>query len=430
MANTYLTRTPASDGNRKTFTFSGWIKRSKLGEAVIYSQGTGNNNFTLEFTSNDELNVREYEGSIKLELKSNAKFRDINAWYHIVLSVDTTQAISSDRIKVYINNNKITNWSISTYPSLNHNTFVNGTSEARIGRYRDGNRYFDGLMSHLHLSDGTAYNADTFGEEDLTTEIWKIITNPTVTYGTNGFFILKDSNSLIDESGNNNTFTVDGGTLTNTESSPSNIFATGNFLIPSDLAYSNGNCTIETLFPIINTWESTGSTIAVAKGKFYAEFKYISGTNVIIGVEDMKKVNDWKNEYMGYSSNGRGYRKDGKSINNNLASTFGNSFSTGDIIGVALDMDNKFVYMSKNGVFQNSGDPTSGSSGTGGLSLSGTEYVIGASVFDAKISANFGNGLFGTTTITSEGTNASGIGLFEYDVPTGYTALSTKGLNL
>jgi hypothetical protein len=107
------------------------------------------------------------------------------------------------------------------------------------------------------------------------------------------------------------------------------------------------------------------------------------------------------------------------------------SFATGDIISVAMDLDNHKVYWRKNNdAWMNSGDPTSGSTGTGAQSLdTGKFYFFAASVYNSECFANFGNGYFGTTAVSSAGTNASGIGIFEYDVPTGYTALSTKGLN-
>ena len=111
------------------------------------------------------------------------------------------------------------------------------------------------------------------------------------------------------------------------------------------------------------------------------------------------------------------------------------SISVGDIMMVAVDMDNKYAYFGVNGTWAKNGDPTSGSSGTGGLDISadypdGSTLFFGTSVYNTTGNINFGNGYFGTTAVSSAGTNASGIGIFEYDVPTGYTALSTKGLNL
>jgi hypothetical protein len=94
--------------------------------------------------------------------------------------------------------------------------------------------YFDGSMSHIHFIDGTAYDATAFGEYDAN-GVWKIKTSPSVTYGTNGFFILKDGNSVTDQSPNSNNFTVAGGTLTNTEDNPSNVFATMNPLVVGNL---------------------------------------------------------------------------------------------------------------------------------------------------------------------------------------------------
>jgi hypothetical protein len=139
----------------------------------------------------------------------------------------------------------------------------------------------------------------------------------------------------------------------------------------------------------------------------------------------MDLVSTWDNQYIGYSANGRGYGWDGNARNNASTSSFGNSFSTGDIIGVALDMDNKFVYMSKNGTFQNSGDPTSGSSGTGGLSLAGSLYTIGASGYSSVVDANFGSPEF---SISSGNADANGYGNFEYSVPSGYYTINTKNL--
>ena len=118
------------------------------------------------------------------------------------------------------------------------------------------------------------------------------------------------------------------------------------------------------------------------------------------------------------------------------ASSYGDTWTTNDIISVALDMDNRKLYFAKNGTWQNSGVPTSGSTGTGAISVSATPstFMVAGSLYEGSDGApiyqfNFGNGYFGTTAISSEGTNASGIGKFEYDVPSGYTALSTKGLN-
>ena len=425
MANTYLTRTPSTAGNRKTWTWSAWIKRSALGSSVnyLFSAGTDANGADRRYgfyLYNDLLYQDRYGGSNAL----TQVFRDVSAWYHIVISVDTTQATASNRTKVYINN---TLYNLTTLFNQNEDTPVNSTLIHSVGGGTDNlaANHFNGSMSHINFIDGTAYDATAFGQYDAN-GVWKIKTSPSVTYGTNGFFILKNGNSVTDQSPNTNNFTVGGGTLTNTEDSPSNVFATLNPLIASSIpTYSNGNLTIAGA----STWESSPSTLAVSSGLWYAEFKDVSGSNNMVGVENAE-IQTWITQFPGYSSDGWGYARDGGKRNSGSDTAYGSSFTSGDIISIALDMDNKFVYFAKNGTWQNSGDPTSGATGTGGLSLSANEYYFVTASYNSSSSANFGNGYFGATAISSAGTNASGIGIFEHDVPTGYTALSTKGLNL
>jgi hypothetical protein len=292
-------------------------------------------------------------------------------------------------------------------------------------------------MSHIHFIDGTAYDASAFGEYDAN-GVWKIKTSPSVTYGTNGFFILKDGNSVTDQSGNGNNFTVGGGTLTNTEDNPSNVFATFNPLNQiSSVSYTNGN----------NTFTNSASdnrlafpTLAMTSGKFYCEMKVVTlGANFThIGLRNIGSytltnayVNEPANEKVSYVNDGRVF------IHGGTTSSGNPTFTSGDIIGMACDMDNGYLYYHKNGTYINSGSPTSGASGTGGFDIynhASVDYCFAVSTSDGGtdpvISANFGNGYFGTTAVSSAGTNASGNGIFEYDVPTGYTALSTKGLNL
>ena len=143
-------------------------------------------------------------------------FRDTNAWYHIVFKVDTTQASSGDRVKIYVNGTEITEWVDNTQPSQNYDTLMNVTGRSYlIGQTGGNTNYWDGCMSHVHLTDGAAYTPSTFGSTDSATGEWKISTNPTVTYGTNGFNMLKDDASLSDDSGQGNNFTVGGGTIIN-----------------------------------------------------------------------------------------------------------------------------------------------------------------------------------------------------------------------
>ena len=444
MASTTLTKTFASAGNRKTWTFSAWVKRTSLSANVIFSSGLDANYFAnIEIDNNNrKFQFFVYQNATTINLITTRLFRDTNAWYHIVLAVDSTQATASDRVKLYVNGVQETAFDTAIYPAQNADNVFNADGYTyRIGVNSDNNgRYFDGLMSHIHMCDGTQYQASDFGSTDSTTGEWKINTSPSVTYGNNGFFILKDGNSVTDQSGNGNNFTVGGGTLTNTEDSPSNVFATMNSLdnFYQSATFSNGNNTIVTHD---TRYAATMSTLGMTSGKYYAEMK---ATNIYNGYSQF----GIRGTFVTSIANGAGQGTDGYAYianggqkrNNDSSSAYGTAWNSGDIIGCAVDLDNNYIYWSRNGTWQNSGDPTSGATGTGAAFSLGTPssgaYFFAASDNDAGAGTsntfdfNFGNGYFGTTAVSSAGTNASGIGIFEYDVPTGYTALSTKGLNL
>jgi hypothetical protein len=443
MASTYLTRT-ATSGNRQIATFSGWIKKGSNGvdtNRVFLEYSTSTNYFEIRWRSVDNLRIyEELNGGTGFELITNRLFRDNSAWYHIVVEIDTTQATASDRIKLYINGVQETSFSTETYPSQNYNVQMNVNSKVvSIGAYQyAGSNYFNGSMSHLHWIDGTAYDATAFGQFDAN-GVWKIKTSPSVTYGTNGFFILKDGNSVTDQSVNSNNWTVGGGTLTNTEDNPSNVFATLNPLvnIGTNTTYSQGNNTVSTNNA---NYKVSPSTLAVSSGKWYMEFKAVSGSfgsiDAAVGILQTDTNFSTGSQNLNAYPNGYSYGSLGKVRQYNASDVYtASTYADGDIIGIALDMDNNKLYFHKNGTYQNSGDPTSGSTGTGAVSItSGKEYYFACSTITSSgtkvFSANFGNGYFGTTAVASAGTNASGIGIFEYDVPTGYTALSTKGLDL
>ena len=444
MASTYLTRTQ-SMGNRTTFTFSAWVKRSSLGEQYLINAGaSGTSRTQFHFNGDNALMFYNNDGgSVNMYIKTNRLFRDLSAWYHIVLRFDTTQSTASDRIRFYVNGEEETSLATNTIPSQNaDNTQFNYNGVvADIGRrHYDASNYFDGSMSHVHFCDGQSYDATAFGEFDAN-GVWTIKTSPSVTYGNEGFFILKDGNSVTDQSGNSNNFTVSLGTLSKTEDNPSNVFATLNNLdgYVSHMIFSHGNNTVDNGSTASNK-SYARSTLGMSSGKFYFEAKDVTNANYqSIGITD--KASGGTTGELGGSSADYVYRNDaGQKGNNNIFSSYGNSYTTNDIIGCAVDLDNLKIYFSKNGVWQNSGDPTSGATGTGAAftitapSLTSTGFYffgVGDSTAanSSKWSANFGNGYFGTTAVSSAGTNASGIGIFEYDVPTGYTALSTKGLN-
>jgi hypothetical protein len=435
---TYLTRSQGTATSDKIGTFSAWIKSPQEGETnSIFTGYTDNNNKIYSYIGGGGLSIYGATGgSQSLYFVSNRKLRDVNGWYHIVFTWDTTQSTESDRIKIYVNNVQETSFSTASYPSQNADIYWNKGTTSLIGaRYVSSiTNFYSGSMSHIHFIDGTAYDASAFGSTDSTTGEWSINTSPSVTYGNNGFFILKDGNSVTDQSGNSNNFTVAGGTLTNTEDSPSNVFATLNPLdnIASS-TFSEGNNTVTT---VNSNSACNTSTLGAISGKYYWEVKMTAGESnqesYIIGlVNASPNVSGYDGSIMAL---GFGLRGNGN-INGIYGQATGwNTFAVNDIINIAVDFDNGKAYFGTNGSWGNSSNP---STGTNGYSFTvGSEFWRMAvncreTSKDGVFKCNFGNGYFGTTAVSSAGTNASGIGIFEYDVPSGgYTALSTKGLNL
>ena len=442
MANTKLTRTPSSAGNRQKYTISFWVKRGSLGNQFLFNTDGGNEETYLRFKSEDNLQWFEQNSSAVTQANrsTNALFRDTNAWYHIVITRDSTLSTANDRLKFYINGTLITSWAEDATPAQNTNTRWNNNVEHMIGVGGSGSsNYFDGLMSHIHFCDGYAYAASDFGSTDSTTGEWKINTNPSVSYGTNGFFILKNDNGVTDQSPNSNNFTVSG-TLVDYVDNPSNIFCTLNnrMEIPGSTVYnassevSNTNGSHKTIY----------GSIPFTSGKYYWEAKAKSGSAVkhTIGLSDVRnsynyRQNSSANTIVGKNSNSYG-RGDAigwyySEINKN-GSTFASGvhqIANNDIMMVACDADNGKIYFVVNGTWRVANSTTFNASNHDTTFTTGKFYLPAFSNEDCGWFTNFGNGFFGATAISSAGTNASNLGTFEYDVPSGFTALCTKGLN-
>ena len=442
MANTSLTRT-FSSGDRKTYTFSAWCKfsdttgSSTLFHANIWSATPWG---LIQRQSDNTINFRDYGGS-DFNIITNRLFRDTSAWYHVVVAVDTTQATASNRVKFYINGVQETSFSLANYPTLNHDTAFNNTVQHQVGHEGGIGNYFNGSMSHVHFIDGTAYDATAFGEYDAN-GVWKIKTSPSVTYGTNGFFILKDGNSVTDQSGRGNNFTVGNGSLTKTEDNPSNVFATLNPLDNDNLggSFAYGNTYISGQASESRKYYCSLTLGMMGDGKYYFEGQLNVNSQGVLGVCNLDASDNptylrQQNTFPGRYSSSFGYDfTDGGYFNNNNKTAYGGtSWTANDYFSFALDNTNGKMYIAKNGSWVNSGNPTNGTGGIDYSAIGDNNMFIVSDNNGAgynKFFFNFGNGYFGTTAVASAGTNASGIGIFEYDVPTGFTALSTKGLNL
>ena len=454
--STYLqnshTGTGSSTGEKATMSL--WVKRTDPSgdtrSTIIGARTDDNNYFKIRFADNDRLMVYGAKaGSTNVDIQTNAEFRDVSGWYHIVLQIDTTHATDTERVKWYVNGELQTIYSTGkVYPSQNDVNHLTSASDINIGCNAVGspNEHFDGTMSHFHMIDGTIYPPTAFGSTDSTTGEWKITTAPSVTYGAKGYFILKDGNSVTDQSGNSNNFTVGAGTLTKTEDNPSNVFATFNPLGRNrDVTFSNGNCTAT--YGTSGTRDIVIGTLGANSGKYYWEIE-MQGSNADNGVLGVS-MSDWETGYAvaGETNQSWGFKGYDGAVQNNNSSVGGTwaTFTAGDKIGVAINLDNEQgglnkLYFSKNGTWLNGSDPSNFTSVVGVVGITKPENgntgfyfpVVSDAGSNAtpQFKANFGNGYFGTTAVSSAGTNASGIGIFEYDVPTGFTALSTKGLNL
>ena len=442
MASTYLQRNASgTQSNQKIWTHSGWYKRNGLGNnGTLFMHETTSGHtqkWEHKFNSDDYFYYGWWDGTNEYAGRTNSKYRDTNGWYHVVVRMDTTQSTADDRLRIYINGEQLTNWNFKNNPA--QNAQLNLAQHPMVyGRYQAASpsAYFDGLMSHIHFCDGYSYAPTEFGSTDSTTGEWKIKTNVSVSYGNLGHFILKDGNSITDQSGNSNNFTVAGGTLTKTEDCPSNVFATINSLdnYYNGLTLSNGNTSWVSGSP----YSVTRSTLGVSSGKYYFEMKVVNEGNTDYEFGIVGAAATSTTSWMG-SSGSYGYAYESNAelrANGTTVDPWGSTYDDGDILGCAFDLDNNKIYFSKNVTWQESGDPSSGSNGYTIVAAADTPagaYFVGAGDFSGSSGQsgqfNFGNGYFGTTAVSSAGTNASGNGIFEYDVPTGYTALSTKGLN-
>ena len=434
MPSTYIQRTP-SGGNRKKWTWSAWIKFANPSSTNRYlwsGYSASNNTGYLQayFHNDEQLTIGAWDVNY---LNTTRLFRDVNAWYHIVIVMDTAQATAANRLKLYINGVEETVFDTDSRSSIGQNSDMGYNSNGlhTIGGYGTNAASYpgwDGVMSHIHFTDGYAYTPSAFGETDATTGEWKINSTPSVSYGTTGYWILKNDAGVSDQSPNSNNWSVIAGNLTKTEDCPSNVFATLNPLnyTSSTITYSNGNT--KATYP--GAWMANQGTVGAITGKYYWEAKVVSGNNQNLFYGICRPSIDLDSSPQNQTGVICQHINGDKYVDGTYTAGAAQALVNGDILGVALDLDSgtKTVKFYKNGSLLSSGSS---------INLTSTydnEFVLpffaGNNSSASSIwETNFGNGIFGTTAISSAGTNASNNGIFEYDVPANYTALSTKGLN-
>jgi hypothetical protein len=442
-----LTRTPSSNGNRNTWTYSCWFKRSLTGvRHRLFSAGLSSG--TIFYTSafidtDDKLYYLNYpdSSSVWTNLTTTQVFRDTSAWYHLILMYDSTQSTASNRAKIYLNGSEITALSSAVYSPQNQNSMVNSTSYGNfIGSTFTGDSggYFSGYQSEIYLIDGQALTPSSFGETDTDTGIWKPKAY-TGTYGTNGFYLqFKNSASLgTDSSGNGNTFTVNNLTsIDQTTDTPTNNFATLNSLnIDPALSYTFSNGNLEVSIAQTGGEGMTSSTLAVNKGKWYWECKLVTSSAhgrfgvVPVSIGATKNPGEFG---IAWQMNDATMQL----VNTVYSGSWGSNPSNNDILMFALDCDNTAFYFGVNGTWRNSGVPTSGSSRTGAVNYSaqstltsdfltvgfGGNFFSGGGVQLGQY--NFGNPIYSANSYT----DSAGFGNFSYSVPSGFFSLNTKNL--
>ena len=441
--------TPSSTGNRRTFTFSFWFKRSTLGTSQYFfytdNNGSGSTDFLIYIGSNDKFSIGFLDSSQKY-LITNRVFRDVSAWYHAVVAVDTTQSTASNRIKIYINGVEETSFGTDNRSDLGQNTELDFSRQAvhRISGY-SSTAYIDGYLTEYHVVDGTAKAQTDFGKFDGN-GVW-IPKKYSGSYGTNGFFLefkqtgtsANSSGIGADTSGQDNHFAATNLAATDvTEDTCTNNFATinslANYFNPATLSegntrvdFDNGTSTVYNI-----------STIGVSSGKWYCEIKAVTIPDYAeIGIASRPCIAGGNSDKLTVNQYNYGYTANNGNVKSNSSggSSYGNTYDDGDIIGIALDLDNNKLYFSKNGTFQNSGDPTSGSTGTGAVSIQAPSGTIDGVYYfavgdnrnghDTRMDCNFGNPAYANS---SGNADANGYGDFEYAPPSGYYALCTKNL--
>jgi hypothetical protein len=419
----YLTRTPATATNQKTWTWSAWVKRSTLDvNQVIFAAGTSNSLRTyINFLPGDALVISsEITAGVVLELTTTQVFRDVSAWYNITIAVDTTQATNTNRAKIYVNGTQVTSFSAATYPSQNTDLLgINSTDPHTIGVRGTYSltTFLPAYLTEIYLIDGQALTPSSFGETNAQTGVWQ----PKAysgSYGTNGFYLNFSDNSNTtaatlgkDYSGNGNNWTPNNFSVTAGAGNDSLVDSPTSYGVDTGVGGTvRGN--YATLSPTyagatgitngnLDVTLSGGTqygTMSLTTGKWYWEVTptaSLSGS--YLGVMDstfIKTDATWGTTTTStYVNNGNQYGIGG-------TGAYGATYTTGDVIGFALDLDNGTMVFYKNGTSQ----------GTASTGMTGREWRPMLYASGGTYACNFGQRPF------------------VHAAPSGFKALCTQNL--
>ena len=439
-SNAYMTRTMGTPTNADKFSFSFWVKRSKLSaQQSIFRSTNGNNDSHVTFRSGDTLDFQEYGGLSTIgEIETNQKFRDVSAWYSILLVWDSGNSTAGNRMRMYVNGTEVTSFGTDSNPSQNADSFFNKSGEPlHFGRtdYSGGANYFSGYICEMVMCDGQALVPSDIGEFDSDSpNIFKPIDVSGLTFGNNGFYLdFEDSSDLgKDVSGNGNHFTESNFSATDQSTDTcTNNFATLNPLAGNTaITFSEGN--LKAVFAAQSSRDICQSGFGVSNGKWYWEVKGNNSYGRAGGIT--AKGHDTESNNVGGSSFSYGYYGDNGTIYNNNSNSGLPTYATyaSNTIGVYLDLDNNKLYFSKDGSLQSA----TGISITDPASLGDNFYFPAVSNGESgqgpTFEFNFGSPAY---SISSGNTDDNGYGNFEYSPNiTGdgsaksFYALNTKNL--
>lgn len=420
----------SSPTNTKKGTFSYWIKRTKLStnDVIVSNEvGSSSERAYISFNTSDYWRTVDENGIV---LATNAVFRDVSAWYHFVLTLDSTLGTTTDRVKLFINGTRYTDFQSSSYfnngfpnQDIDFDLFTGGqTNKHHIGNIHGGSSYLDGYLAEVCYCDGQTLDASSFGEfSEDSPNIWMPKDVSGLTFGNNGYYLDFEDSSALGNSSNSNNF----GTVTNLAATDqavdtcTNNFCTMNPLTKTSATLSEGNLKQAT------AGNSSVATFGVSAGKWYFEQKLLGGNNEAHLGFALEGAGIFSGAVTGSTVRGAGYVSlysfDGKIYNEGSATSSFGTFSANDIVGFALDVDNGNLYLYQNGSVLNSGSAVvSGKTGK-------TWFPFGN--FDAGnvtgIEHNFGGAR--TFTISSAVADGNGFGAFEFS-PGSYLALCSKNL--
>ena len=454
-SDSYLEKTFSSAGSTRKFTFSTWLKGhdTAVHGSTYFFVGNINGSTNIDAIGITNTGIQISINSANSgSLNSTALFKDMSAWYHFVIGVDTTQGTASNRVKVYINGVQVTAWDTETYPDENYD--FTGINSTEVHNVSYANSEHNGYLAETVFIDGTQLDQTSFGEFDSDSGIWKPIDVSGLTFGQNGFYLEykgvstgQNSNGLgADTSGNGHHFASSGlAAIDQSTDTCTNNFATLNplkILGTATTSFEEGNLQFNSTN---SNWANTFSTIAFSQGKWYAEFKVITlASSTGYGSAGIADVNDAddnssastinvNSESAGVIFDYRSGQSALKSATSSVTSNIGN-FSANDIVGMAVDMDNRALYVHLNGTYYQissvTGVPTSGASKTGAITIPTSvidcAFTVGSYTDKSETAVNFGSPPYSESGGETDG---NGYGNFAHAVPSGYYSLNTKNLS-